>query len=170
VRLLAVTAADPQRPFEALTIGRARPGAQRDAAVTIARIAPLAADPQERAALARRHLATIVDLHDRGLREPLPLACLSSAAYARAAATAGRDAADAARKQWQSAFRFPGEDEQPEHVLAFGGTLAFDELLAEGPRPGEAGEGWEAGEATRFGRYARRLWGGLLAHERVTDR
>jgi exodeoxyribonuclease V gamma subunit len=170
VRLLAVTAADPTRPFEALTLGRARPGAARDAAVTIARIAPLADDPRERAELARRHLATIVDLHDRGLREPLPLACLSSAAYARAAATRGKDAQQAARRQWQSAFRFAGEDEQPEHVLAFGGALAFDELLAEHPRADEAGEGWEAGETTRFGRYARRLWGGLLAHERVTDR
>jgi exodeoxyribonuclease V gamma subunit len=168
VRLLALTAADPERPFEALTIGRARPGA-RDAAVTIARIGPLAGGAARRGEIARGQLATIVDLHDRGMREPLPLACLSSAAYARAAAT-GKDPAQAARRQWESGFRYDGEDSQREHELVHGGALSFDELLALKPRADEAGEGWEAAETTRFGRYARRLWDGLLAHEQVSDR
>jgi exodeoxyribonuclease V gamma subunit len=168
VKLLALTVADAQRPYEALTIGRARPGV-KSADVTIARIAPLAAQPDERRELARAHLAAIVDLHDRGMREPLPLACLSSAAYARAAANR-RDPVHAARSQWRSGFRFDGEDRQPEHELIHGGVVAFDDLLAERPRDGERGAGWQDGETTRFGRLACRLWHGLLAHEAVSDR
>jgi exodeoxyribonuclease V gamma subunit len=163
VRLLALTASDPQRPFEALTIGRARPGAPDHAAVTIARIARL--DP----ATAREQLATIVDLHERGMREALPIATLSSAAYARAAG-GRKDPVEVARKQWESGFRFEGEDAQPEHELIHGGVLAFDELLAQPPRDDESGEGWDERETTRFGRCARRLWEGLLAHEQLSDR
>ena len=163
VRLLALTVARPGRPFEALTIGRARPGAPDHARVTIARIGPLGVD------VARVELEAIAELRDRGLREPLPIACLSSAAWARAAAT-GKDPVQAARKQWESAWKFDGEDEQPEHVLVHGGAIAFDELLAQRPREDEVGDGWDEAEATRFGRYARRLWSGLLAHEQVSDR
>jgi exodeoxyribonuclease V gamma subunit len=163
VRLLALTASDPQRPFEGLTIGRARPGAPDHAAVTIARIPRL--DPDT----AREQLATIVDLHERGMREALPIATLSSAAYARAAG-GRKDPVEVARTQWESGFRFEGEDAQPEHELVHGGVLAFDELLAQRPREDEAGEGWDEREATRFGRYARRLWEGLLAHEQLGDR
>jgi exonuclease V gamma subunit len=103
------------------------------------------------------------------MREPLPLACLSGAAYARAAA-AGKDAREAARRQWESGFRFAGEDRQREHEIAFGGVLAFDELLASPPREDERGDGWDERETTRFGRCARRLWDGLATYERVTER
>jgi exodeoxyribonuclease V gamma subunit len=163
VRLLALTASDPQRRFEALTIGRAQPGAPDHAAVTTARI------PRLDAGIARKQLATIADLHERGMREALPIACLASAAYARAAASR-KDPVLAARKQWESGFRFEGEDAQPEHELVYGGVLAFEDLLAQLPREDEAGEGWDERETTRFGRYARRLWEGLLAHEQLSDR
>ena len=82
VRLLALTAAHPGRQFEALTLGR--PASNVDATVAIARIPPL--DAQE----ALDHLEVLLDLYDRGMREPPPLACLTSAAYA-AAARAGGD-------------------------------------------------------------------------------
>ena len=170
VRLLALTAAAPERALAAVTIGRARVEAER-ASVTIARIGPLAPDaaPQPRAQLALAQLQTIADLRDRGLREPLPLACLASAAYARAARD-GKDGVRGARAKWQSGFRPDGEDEQPEHRLVHNGALAFDELLAQRPRADESGDGWDAGETTRFGRYARRLWDPLLEHEAVSDR
>ncbi len=78
--------------------------------MTIARIPPLDA------ALARDHLAVLIDLFDRGMREPAPLACLTSAAYAEAGAVA-------ARKAWESTYDFAREDQEPEHVLVLGGVL-----------------------------------------------
>ena len=163
VRLLALTAGDPSRPYEALTIGRAQRDAPEHAAVTIARIAPLDGG------VARRELLKLVELRDRGLREALPIATASSAAYARAAAR-GKDGATAARKQWESGWKFDGEDAKPEHQLVYGGALAFEDLLAQRPREDEKGEGWDEREETRFGRCARRLWDGLREHETVTDR
>jgi exodeoxyribonuclease V gamma subunit len=167
VRLLALSAAHPETAFEALTIGRARKGA-RDADVTIARLPALAADAPGRHARALEQLAILVDLRDRALREPLPLACLSSAAYARATMV-GKDPERAAREQWTSGFNFDGEDAQPAHVLIFGASAPFADLLAPRPLADEAGDGWETGETTRFGRCALRLWNGLLAHEQIGD-
>jgi exodeoxyribonuclease V gamma subunit len=162
VRLLALTAADPERAPSAATVGRGD-------AVTIARIRPLAADAEGRRQAARDHLSTLVDLYGRGMREPLPLYCLTSAAYAEAAAV-GRDPVAAARGAWTSPWNYDKEDKEPEHQLVLAGVRAFDELLAEPARPDEGGPGWETSETTRLGRYARRLWGGLLAREEVTTR
>ena len=103
------------------------------------------------------------------MREPPPLACLTSAAYA-SAARAGRDPEAAARREWESEFRRDREDREPEHVLAFGGELAFADLLADPARADERGAWWDADEPRRFGRWARRLWDGLLAVEEVGDR
>ena len=65
-----------------------RRGAHDGATITVARIPPL--DATRRGA-AREQLAALVDLYDRGMREPLPLACMTSAAYA----IATHDGADA---------------------------------------------------------------------------
>jgi exodeoxyribonuclease V gamma subunit len=162
VRLLALTAAHPGRPFEAITVGRARSGAPDGTRITVARIRPIG---PERAGVG---LARLVDLWDRGMREPLPLACLTSAAYATARA-AGEDAEKAARGAWESGWAYPREDAEPEHTLVFGGTLTLAELMAAAPAPGEAGPGWDDAEPTRFGRLARRLWDGLLVSEELTD-
>jgi exodeoxyribonuclease V gamma subunit len=168
VRLLALSAARPERPFETAVIGRARPGAHH-AQVTLARVAVLGEDPVARRELARSALAVLLDLYDRGMREPLPLACEASAAYARAAAV-GDDAEAAARGVWETAFGYDKEDRDPEHVLVHGGAISLPELLDEVPRADERGEGWDQSEPTRFGRYARRLWDGLLAREDISDR
>jgi exodeoxyribonuclease V gamma subunit len=163
VRVLALTAARPERAWTAVTVGRGP-----DDAITVARIGPLAdsAEGRREAALAR--LATLADLHDRGLREPLPLAVRSSAAFARARALGG-DAERAARREWET-DRYPHEDQDADHVLAFGAGLAFDELLAEVPREDEQGRGWHQAEPSRFGRYAMRLWAPVLAAEECRDR
>jgi exodeoxyribonuclease V gamma subunit len=149
-RLLALTASRPGREFESIVIGRARRDAYRSE-VCVARIPPLGEDPKTRRANAMRSLAAILDLYDRGMREPLPLACEASAAYAQAVA-AGADGLGPARKAWESTYGYDKEDRQPEHMLAFGGQLPFDELVGRG-----------------FGRYARRLWDDLLAAEGVED-
>ncbi len=47
--------------------------------------------------------------------------------------------------------------------------MPFDDLLLAAPNADEAGAGWAADETTRFGRYARRLWDGLLAHEKLEN-
>ncbi len=167
VRLLALSAAHPERPFEIATVGRARSGAN-PSRVTIVRIAALAPDPATRRELSRRHLLTLLDLYDRGMREPAPLYCLSSAAYAQAAA-AGRDGASSGRQAWTSEWRFDKEDKELEHQLVLGRVAAFEELLAEAPRPDEQGEGWDSRQTTRFGRYACRLWEGVLGSEVVSE-
>ena len=101
-------------------------------------------------------LRVLVDLFDRGMREPLPLACMTSAAFA-----AGGDV----RGEWVS-DRFDKEDKEPEHQFAFDGVRSFADLREELPRDDER---WDPVELSRFGQYALRLWGGLLAREAVTD-
>jgi exodeoxyribonuclease V gamma subunit len=152
VRLLALTAAYPGRSFEAVTVARA--SHRSDAGVTIAQIPPLDAE------LALDHLAVLAELYDLGMREPPPLACKTSAAYARGGLAA-------ARAEWESSFEFEREDREPEHVLVHGGVLSFDELMV---RPARADEPWDMDETQRFGRWARRLWDDLLRHERLEER
>jgi exodeoxyribonuclease V gamma subunit len=155
VRLLALTAAHPGRAFEAVTVGRAA----RGGGITVARIPPLDAGE------AREQLAGVLDLFERGMLEPLPLYCATSAAWAQAR-RAGGDPARAAEAEWKSPWNFTKEDQEPEHTLVLGGIKTLEDLLAEPPR---AGEDWTVDERARLGRYARRLWDGLLERERVTE-
>jgi exodeoxyribonuclease V gamma subunit len=114
---------------------------------------------------AREQLAQLLDLFARGMREPLPLYCGTSAAWAQAR----RDGADprrAAEAAWKSPWNFGKEDKEPEHTLVLGRVLSLEELMAEPPH---AGEDWAIEEPGRLGRYARRLWDGLLDHERVAS-
>ena len=100
VRFLALTAAHPDRPFEAATVGRAVYGAGRHAAVTVVRLPRLAPE------LALEHLTALVGLFDAGLREPLPIACKTSAAYAQALHRGG-DPVKAAVEEWESGVELP---------------------------------------------------------------
>ena len=147
VRLAALSAAYPERTFEAVIVGRTQGGVRK---VTLP---PLAA------AAAREELAILADLYDRGMREPLPIGCDSSFAWA-AAARDRQDPVEAARRKWESAFKYDGEDKRPENQLAFDGVLTFAALLARPPA-----EDWGTGEASRFGQLSRRLWDRLLVHE-----
>ena len=167
VRFLALTAARPDRPVEAATIGRFR-YSRKKGAVSIASLAPLAGDAAARRAAALAHLEVLVDLFDRGMCEPLPLYCKTSAAWA--------DTPPARRMQACAGVWEPqndlgmGENREPEHQLVLGGIASLNDLLAAPPGPGESGDGWAAGEQTRFGRYAVRLWSGLRDAEEVRDR
>ena len=165
VRLLALTAGRPEREFSAVTVGR---GSRADD-VRVARVGPLSADPAQRRATARRQLAVLVDLYDRGMREPLPLFCLTSAAYAQAAA-AGQDAVAAGEREWRTEWSLQREDAELEHRLVLDGVRTFDELLQLAPRPDESGDAWFDSEPSRLGRLSRRLWDGLLVLEEVGAR
>jgi exodeoxyribonuclease V gamma subunit len=146
VRLLALVASRPEQPLDAVVIGRGRPGAWH-ADVTVARIPPLGEDAATRRRAALDQLTVVLDLYDRGMRQPLPLACETSAAYAQHGEIA-------AGKAWTSTFDYPKEDRQPEHELVYGTAITFEALLAQ---PG-------------FADHAHRLWDGLLALEQLSDR
>ena len=120
----------------------------------------------DRQAWALEQLVILADLRDRGLREPLPLACEAAAAYA-AAVPLGPDAAiERATKAWTSGYNAPKEDQDPEHELAFGGTLAFEQLWTRAlPAPDEAA--WAPGVPSRFAALATRLWEGPLRWRRT---
>jgi exodeoxyribonuclease V gamma subunit len=129
----------------------------------------LAAQPQTRRRLALGLLRQLEDLRARGLREPLPLPCLSAAAYAQAIwQGAGEDEALAgAEGRWRSSFHRSGEDAEPEHRLVWGDELPFSELLSSPLDPDEHGDGWPEQASSRFAIYARRLWDPLLERERI---
>ncbi len=168
VYLLALAAARPATAYEAVTLGRYRADGPSRGEVTVARIR-LPETREARQTEAVRQLDVLVDLFERGMREPLPLYCKTSAAYA-AAVAAGKDGRAAAEKEWTSGWSFPKEDAEPEHRLVLGGTRTVDELFEEPARDDEHGAGWALDEPSRVGRYARRLWDGLRAHEEVIDR
>jgi exodeoxyribonuclease V gamma subunit len=146
-----------------LSIGRSG-GSPRPA---FSRFAPFDGDAAARQAAAATELLVLVDLWRRGMQEPLPLACATSAAWAAARRHEHSvdDAALDARKVWESRGMQPGEQDDREHVRVWGRHARFEQLTADPPRRDEQGPGWPAGEGSRFGCLARRLWDGLLAHE-----
>jgi exodeoxyribonuclease V gamma subunit len=167
LRLLVLTLSRPGQPFEAVTVGRVREAGPPGASVSIARIRVLSEDAATRQSTASRQLHQLVDMFRRGMCEPLPIYCRTSATWAWGSA-ANRERL--ARKQWESGWNFAKEDKDPAHQAVLGGIAPFERLLHEPQRDDENGEGWDPAEESRFGRYAHRLWDGLLAQEEVTDR
>ena len=109
-------------------------------------------------------MALLVDLYDRALREPLPIACKTSAVYADAERR-GLDKVAVARDAWEGGFQYAGESGDPEHVLVLGAGRPFADVGAAAARPDER---WHTTEPTRFGRYALRLWSDLLDVEELS--
>jgi exodeoxyribonuclease V gamma subunit len=169
VRFLALSAAHPDQPLSAVTIGR---GPGRDD-VRVCELAPLADDPDSRREGARAQLSVLVDLYERGMREPLPIFPRTAAAWAHARA-GGRDPEPDAREAWETQWRgnylVEGEDADLSHRLVLGGRRSLAELLERAPAADESGAGWAAEEPTRLGRLARRYWDGLERHEASRSR
>jgi exodeoxyribonuclease V gamma subunit len=166
-RLLVLTAAFPDRTFAAVNVGRARKGVSPRFGVSVTRVVSPSgpSSAQERGDWARTELCKLIDLFDRGLREPLPLYCETSAELVSQPVGSARRRADAA---WTSGFEKPREDSEEEHVRVLGAVRSFADLLEETPREGEDWFGEQF--CSRLECYAHRLWDGLLAVEKVSDR
>ncbi|MGH2689724.1 MAG: exodeoxyribonuclease V subunit gamma, partial [Actinomycetota bacterium] len=163
VHWLALSAALPGRDWWAVSIGRAQSSSRTVSCATL-RAPEGTRDAQ---AFAAAQLETLVALYDRGMREPLPLHCRASAAYAEAARDRRRDRTYRARKVWEDGRFAEGLD--AEHQLVLSGIRTFDGMAAVEATEAECGSGWDEGEPSRFARYALRLWSGLLACETVED-
>ncbi|MDQ3616755.1 MAG: exodeoxyribonuclease V subunit gamma [Actinomycetota bacterium] len=157
VYLLALVAANPERDWTAVTVGRARSGT---ATATLS-------TPTHEQALAE--LASLTDLYLAGRREPLPFAAKTSHAYAskRLKGSAAMASEGRAALEWRKSFdgRDIGDFNDAEHRRVWGGDAPFSALLAEPARPGEP---W-AEEPHRFGQLACRVWAHLLASETVVS-
>ncbi len=173
LRLLALSAAWPDTPWRSVTVGRG-PKTKGRPTVAVASVGPLGRGPAERRAAAVAQLEILVDLFRRGMGEPLPLYQETSAAWAR---TEADRRTQEATGRWESEWGMPKEDADQAHQLVLGGVLSFAEMVAASGRPradetgtDETGAGWDEGEESRFGRYAHRLWDGLLAEEHLEQR
>lgn len=168
VRVLALTADRPDDAPAALTVGRG----ERAGTVATSYLGPAAGPGIDRARWATDRLTAIVDLYDRGMTAPLPMACATSARWAEGR----RDGLDdegvlsGAGGKWLSSGDIPGERDDAEHVFTYGRFSDVRTLMEERPWPDETGPGWADDEPTRFGRLARRLWEPLLMHESASRR
>ncbi len=164
VRFLAVSAARAELDASVITVGRGR-GHQPP---QVSLLAPMAATPDERRQRALDELAVIIDLYQRGMQSPLPMACETSAAWAEARHLGkdDEDACRAAEEKWNDG-PFAGEMSDPEHGYVWGPGYALAGLMAEPPARGEDGPEWPASESGRFARLAGRLWYPILAHEKI---
>jgi exodeoxyribonuclease V gamma subunit len=132
----------------AVTIGRAG-----DRARTSTLVAP--ADPLT-------VLADLVDLRERGLREPLPLHPAPSEAYA-ASRTNPERARGAAKAAWDGGM-FPGTGADRHHVQVWGADAPFTVWTEQAARADEP----DLGERSRFGTLAHRFWHPLLEAENLS--
>ena len=166
-QFLALSAAHPELAPSAITIGQAGSSSAGHSRLSVSTFGPLAGDSPSRQSRALEGLAVLVDLYERGMREPLPIYCATSAAWAEAARR-GDDPRREARAMWASGFdELEGEQAGPEHALVLGPDASFDQLAQLGPEDDEAGPGWAMAEKTRLGRLALRLWGPVLSHEQL---
>jgi exodeoxyribonuclease V gamma subunit len=145
LELLALTAADPARPWRAVTIG------SRGRSVLGPVGGPRAAEV----------LADLVELRWTGLCEPLPFSPRTSAEYA----TLRRD------QQLTSALirdvdKVWAQDRDPVYERFFGTGVTMSALLAQ---PSRTEEVWgDMGEPSRFGTLARRVFAPMLWYEELT--
>lgn len=165
-RFLAATASQPERDLRSCTIGWKGGREQRAATISLHPLGPTVTHRRSRAVAL---LENLVDLHDRGLCEPLPIFCETSYAYASARFTGSEFAFEDARTAWTSSRGWNREDRDEAHQLVLGGVLAFSEIRDLEPETRDQGPGWPTGEASRFAGLAVRLWEPILQAARKPD-
>ena len=167
---LALSASRPDLAPSAVTIGQAEGSSGAKPRLSTSTLCPLVGDPEARRAAAIAGLEILVDLYQRGMREPLPIYCATSAAWV---AESNRDQSPfgAARVRWGSrSDDFPGESSEPEHLTVLGSAVPLEQLLERLPDDDEAGPGWDSRQNSRFERLAARLWRPILKHELLRER
>ncbi len=158
-RLVALTAGRPDVAWRAVLIARVS-GSGNNKPVEVCQLAPLAEDTEGRAAAADAALRRLVDLYDRGAREPVPLYGDTSRDIAVGAR--GTRGPWGASRTWESGTSpFPKDDRDPCHVAVLGRVTTFDELMDAPFDPDEVGSDWEACEQ-RAVAWAKRLWDPVL--------
>jgi exodeoxyribonuclease V gamma subunit len=167
LRLLALSAAHPEHAFQTEMIGKGEGSGLGRPRVNKSCIAGLGSTPDERRSAATRHLATIVDIFRRGMREPLPIYCRTSHSYA-AAERRRENSWSTARNAWAEGLT--REDNEAAHALVLGGVVAFDQVYDQQCGSDERGAGWPAGVTGRFAAYALRLWMPLLDAEEMSNK
>jgi exodeoxyribonuclease V gamma subunit len=156
VRLLAVSAARPDREWQTVGIGKARHGGK------LVRHRALDRPAEQRATDAARLLGRLVALRQHGLCEPLPLPCKTAEAWA-STARREQDPSQAAAQCW-SGGRYDGDADDPSVVRIYGEGFTFDQLMSLRPGAHEHGPGW-TDEPSRLGRLARHVWDPILVRE-----
>lgn len=153
LRLLAVAATTGEPDWQAVTIGPRQAGAPtaRRSALT----AP--SDPEHL-------LQQLVDVYDKGLCEPLPLAPKTAEKYVsrRMAGESVTEAMADARVVWTTTRGGYGENSDAAVRYLHGPDMPFAELWATPPG---ADERWYDDEPSRFGALARRIWEPMLIAE-----
>ena len=144
IPLLALNAHEPRQDWSAVCVGRAPRGNR-----------PRTQDLGHPDTPAVNLLRDLVAIYDLGRREPIPLPLKTSFAWAEARFT-GAGPEHAAGNRWRS-NNFPGEDEHPPHVRAWGAGASLRTLM----QPLREGEEYP-GENNRLGAFAARLWLPLL--------
>ncbi len=155
VRLLALSAGDPDRNWTAHTLGRPSNSRSRESHA-LSLLGPL--DDYT----ARDLLRDLVDLRDRGLCEPLPLPLKASLTYARPAPYPGHHGRGAAQGRLGLGGRpVPRRAVRGRPRAGLGPAAPTCPASTAPPRTGEEFDG----ETTRFGALALRLWSPLLSAE-----
>jgi exodeoxyribonuclease V gamma subunit len=150
IDLLALASAYPDQSWSAATYGWSKRYGKEAPAWSILHV---------EAADAPGRLRALVDVFDRGLREPLPLFAKTSSAWA-IADHGSKDTGYPTQNAWRGSDAVPGERADAAHVRVFGRDAELDRLMGV-PRDDED---W-SDAPTRFERYARRVWEPLLSSE-----